>query len=251
MSQRFHRGPTREPPALTSPCLPRRWWVGYVFCGWAPRDLHGSLSPHQDKGGDPVLGPTMFSTAVLLATTLAAGSAAAASAATTQTLAAAGEMNDAAGSTKVVDSGPHHLTGTLKGGVKTTGSTLAFTGSGVVTATGSSALALGAQPFTMEARLRFSKVPSATVGDYDILRGTPGGGWRLEIVARKKRTIAVAACGYAGSKAKLLLTGGPHLADGAWHVVRCVKTDTSVSVVVDGVEVAKRAIVIGSVTTKD
>ena len=200
-----------------------------------------------------MLVPTMFSTAVLLASTLAAAPAAVAgaAAATTSTLAAAWEMNDAAGSTTVADSGPHHLTGSLRGNVRTTGSTLAFAGSGVVTATGSSALALGSQPFTMEARLRFSKVPSATVGDYDILRGTPGGGWRIEIVARKKRSIAVAACGYGGSKASLVLSGGPHLADGAWHVARCVKTDTSVTLLVDGVEVAKRTIAIGSVTTKD
>jgi len=196
---------------------------------------------------------TALTTAVVLVSSLAAPAALgqSASGATSATLVAAWEMNDAAGSATVADSGPSHLTGTLKGGVKATGSTLSFGGNGVVTATGSKALALGSQPFTMETRLRFSKVPSATVGDYDILRGTPGGGWRLEIVARKKRTIAVAACGYAGSKGKVLLTGGPHLADGAWHVVRCVKDDSSVTLTVDGVVVAKRTVTIGSVTTKD
>ena len=188
---------------------------------------------------------------MLVPSLLTAAMVAASALTSSPALVAGWEMNDPAGSTTVADSGPSHLTGTLKGGVKTTGSTLAFSGNGVVTATGSSKLALGSQPFTMETRLRFSKVPNATVGDYDILRGTPGGGWRLEIVARKKRTIAVAACGYAGSKASLLLTGGPHLADGAWHVVRCVKTDTAVSLVVDGAVVAKRTIAIGSVTTKD
>jgi hypothetical protein len=199
-----------------------------------------------------MLAPTLFSTAALLAATLATAPAAlAGTAAASSTLAAAWEMNDAAGSTKVVDSGPHHLTGTLKGGVTTTGSTLSFSGSGVVTATGSSALALGSQPFTMESRLRFTKVPSTTVGDYDILRGTPGGGWRLEIVARKNRTIAVAACGYGGSKASLVLSGGPNLANGAWHVARCVKTDTTVTLLVDGAVAAQRSIAIGSVTNKD
>lgn len=196
---------------------------------------------------------TALTTVVVLASSLIAAPslASSASGATTTKLVAAWEMNDSAGSTTVADSGPYHLTGALKGGVKTTGSSLLFSGNGVVTANGSSALALGSQPFTMEARLRFSKVPSATVGDYDILRGTPGGGWRLEVVARKKRTIAVAACGYAGSKSSLLLTGGPHLANGAWHVVRCVKTDSSVTLMVDGAVVAQRAITIGSVTTKD
>ncbi len=182
----------------------------------------------------------MFSALTLLASTLA----------TEPSLVASWEMNDAAGSTTVADSSASDLTGILQGGVSATGSTLSFSGSGVVTVSGSGDLSLGAQPFTMESRLRFTTVPSAAVGDYDILRGTPGGGWRLEIVPRKKHTVAVAACGYAGSKASVLLTGGPHLADGEWHVVRCVKTDTSVTLLVDGAVAALRTIAIGSVTTK-
>ena len=186
-----------------------------------------------------MLFPAVLATA-LLASTLT----------TTPTAVASWEMNDPAGSTSMADSSPSHLTGALKGGVSATGSTFSFSGSGVVTVSSSSSLDLGARPFTMETRLRFTKVPSAAVGDYDILRGTPGGGWRLEIVARKNRTQAVAACGYSGSKGKILLTGGPHLADGAWHVAKCVKTDSSVSLLVDGKTVAQRAISIGSVGNK-
>jgi concanavalin A-like lectin/glucanase superfamily protein len=102
--------------------------------------------------------------------------------------------------------------------------------------------------FTVTAHVLFTVVPSAAVGDYDLVRkglsSTTGGYWKMEIYANSSRTQGQAMCQMKGS---LNTTGtfvaGPNLADGRWHTIQCVKRATSVSVVVDGITYTKNVAV--------
>lgn len=158
------------------------------------------------------------------------------------------EMNDNASSTTMADSGPNHLDGTLKGGVVPNGDFFTFDGkSGVVEVPGMDKLPIGKQPVTVEARVRFDSVPGTDVGDYDLVRATPGGTYRLEVVARKKRTVAQALCFFKGSTSKVNLVAGPNLADNNWHVLTCAKTDNAVTLWVDGNQVGSKNVAVGSI----
>ena len=159
------------------------------------------------------------------------------------------EMNDPPSSSTVSDSGPNHLDGTIKGGVTPDGNTLTFDGkSGQVTVKGATKVPIGSKPVTVSARLKFADVPGTDVGDYDIVRATPGGTFRLEVVARKNRTIAQALCFFNGSSAKANLVAGPDLADNEWHTVVCKKTDNAVTLTVDGNQVGSTSVKIGNIT---
>ena len=158
------------------------------------------------------------------------------------------EMNDKQSSTTMVDSGPRHLDGTIKGGVVPNGEFFTFDGkSGVVEVPGMDKQPIGNKPVTVEARVRFASVPGTDVGDYDLVRATPGGTYRLEVVARKKRTLAQALCFFKGSITKVTLVAGPNLADNSWHVLTCVKTDNAVTLSVDGSQVGSRNVAVGSI----
>ncbi|HET7661257.1 MAG TPA: LamG domain-containing protein [Oryzihumus sp.] len=159
------------------------------------------------------------------------------------------EMNDPPSSSTVSDSGPNHLDGAIKGGANPDGDTLTFDGkSGSVTVKGATKVPIGSKPVTVSARLKFANVPGTDVGDYDIVRATPGGTFRLEVVARKNRTIAQALCFFNGSSAKANLVAGPDLADNEWHTVVCKKTDNAVTLTVDGNQVGTKSVKIGTVT---
>ena len=158
------------------------------------------------------------------------------------------EMNDAPSSSTMTDSGPNHLDGRIAGGVTPDGSTFTFDGTSGVNVKGASKVPIGSQPVTVSARLRFGSVPSTTVGDYDIVRATPAGTFRLEVVARKQRTVAQALCFFNGSLTKATVVAGPNLADNQWHTLACAKTDNAVSLVVDGNQVGSQTVRIGSIT---
>lgn len=159
------------------------------------------------------------------------------------------EMNDPPSSTTVTDSGPNDLDGAIKGGVTPDGDALTFDGkSGSVTVKGATRVPIGSKPVTVSARLKFASVPGTDVGDYDIVRATPGGTFRLEVVARKNRTIAQALCFFNGSSAKANLVAGPDLADNEWHTLVCKKTDNAVTLTVDGDQVGSKSVKIGNIT---
>ena len=161
------------------------------------------------------------------------------------------EMNDPPSSSKVTDSGPNHLDGTMNGGVTSNGDFLTFDGSsGSVTVKGATQVPIGTKPVTVSARIRFDTVPSTAVGDYDIVRANPAGTFRLEVVARKQRTVAQALCFFNGSATKTTLVAGPNLADSQWHTLVCSKTDTAVTLTVDGAQVLSKTVKIGSITVK-
>lgn len=91
----------------------------------------------------------------------------------------------------------------------------------------------GANPFSVTVHLRFSRLPSTEVGDYDVIRkglaGAAGGDWKMEI-----RQDGRPYCTFRGSTHRVTLSKSMNLADGTWHKVTCAKTDTGVRLVVDG-----------------
>lgn len=160
-------------------------------------------------------------------------------------------MDEPAGASTMIDSvGGHNgtLTQVQTGVSGFQGSAYRFNGSSskvVVPSSGS--FGIGNANFSFTVHVKFSKIPSVAVGDYDLLRGTPGGAYKLEIVARKSRTIAQASCFFNGSAGKAVLTAGPNLADNAWHTLRCEKTSNAIHLVVDG-QTFSKTVTIGSIS---
>jgi hypothetical protein len=104
----------------------------------------------------------------------------------------------------------------------------------------SSSLDPGKANLRITMRVRFTVVPSARVGDYDLIRkglsGTAGGDWKMEINPPSSgSTMATAYCFFQDGTGKgASIRNGRSLADGAWHTIACVKTSTSIQIIVDG-----------------
>ncbi len=160
-------------------------------------------------------------------------------------------MDEAPGATVMDDAVDGH-DGTLRN-VQTgvpgwQGSAYSFNGSSsVAVVPASSDFNPGNANFSFAMHVNFTTVPSAAVGDYDLLRGPTRGAYKLEIVARSNRTKAVALCFFEGSAARASLAAGPNLADGRWHALECRKTASAIQLLVDGVTFTKAAKV-GSLT---
>jgi hypothetical protein len=99
----------------------------------------------------------------------------------------------------------------------------------------------GGAAVTITISLKFTQLP-APKADYDLLRkglaGTKGGDFKVEI-----RDNGLAFCRFRGSTGVATLRKGPHLQDGKWHTVQCVKTDSAIQLIVDGVTFSKAAAV--------
>jgi hypothetical protein len=106
--------------------------------------------------------------------------------------------------------------------------------------------------FTVTVHVAFTVVPSAAVGDYDLIRkgfsGTAGGYYKLEIFPSSDHKQGRALCQLRGAKGTAKLTGGPNLATGTMHSIQCVVQPTSVGLVVDGATVQTKAVTIGAIT---
>src|SRR3954462_6288242 len=91
----------------------------------------------------------------------------------------------------------------------------------------------GTGNYRVQLSVKFSSKPSASVGDYDLLRmglgSTSGGDYKLEILGNGK-----AYCEYRGSSGTGSVTGGPVLSDNKWHTLVCARTASSVVLTVDG-----------------
>ena len=167
------------------------------------------------------------------------------------TAVAAWKMDEPVGATTMDDAVDGH-DGTLRN-VQTgvpgwQGNAYRFDGSSsVAVVPASSAFNPGNANFSFGMHVNFTTVPSAAVGDYDLLRGPTRGAYKLEIVARNNRTQAKALCFFQGSAAKATLVAGPNLADGNWHALECRKTAGAIQLVVDGVTFTK-AVTVGSLT---
>jgi hypothetical protein len=98
------------------------------------------------------------------------------------------------------------------------------------------ALNPGSSTFTVTVNVKFSIVPPASVGDYDLIRkgfsGTSGGDWKMEILPVSGK--GVGSCYFKGSTSSTTLTDTVNLADNHWHSITCQKTSTQVKLTVDG-----------------
>lgn len=129
------------------------------------------------------------------------------------------------------------LSGVTKGDVSLADGGFRFNGGvGYVRVDNSSQIETRNFPISMSVQVKGVGVPSAAVGDYDLIRGTTGGGWRIEVVARNKRTTARAACYFAGPDGKKFAIGGPNLKtlQSSWTTIKCVNTATSIQLFVNG-----------------
>jgi hypothetical protein len=145
------------------------------------------------------------------------------------------------------------LTGTLHGDASVAGDGYAFNPSGdgkagYVQVDGSSAIDMTSFPITVSVDVKGVSVPSTRVGDYDVVRGTPAGNWKVEIVAKNNRTTARAACFFKGAQGKATASGGLDLSVQAnWTTIACTDTGTAVELRVNGVLAKRVAVVTGSI----
>jgi hypothetical protein len=110
----------------------------------------------------------------------------------------------------------------------------------------SDALNPGVAPIQFTVHIRYTKTPGSTsTTDYDVLRkGTSSDSaqfYKLEI-----RHDNRAVCRFVGSKTTssgILIHTGPTLNNGQWHTVTCTKSDTQISLIVDGRTFTKNGVV--------
>ena len=118
--------------------------------------------------------------------------------------------------------------------------------SSVATVPSSSSLNPGPSDFSFTVHVRFSTVPSSSVGDYDLLRkglsSTSGGDYKIEILRS-----GVTSCFFRGSSGSATLTAGPNLANDAWHTLTCSKQSGAITLTVDAQTFTKSA-TIGSIS---
>lgn len=157
---------------------------------------------------------------------------------------AAWEMNESQGA--AVDSTGNGNSGTLHN-VTQKGSYYDFDGSSsYVSVPNSSTLNPGSSNFAMAIRLKLDSIPPNGY-DYDVLRkglaGTAGGDYLFEILDNGR-----AYCRVRGSSSIVTLRGGPNLANGAWHTIKCAKTSDKVQLSVDGAVAVSKAGTVGSVS---
>jgi len=93
--------------------------------------------------------------------------------------------------------------------------------------------------------LQTTGTPSAPPADWDLLRKgiytTGGAEYKIELMHTGQ-----AACGFEGTNDYAEVVAGPAINDGQWHTVSCIKTSTTIEVVVDG-QVFSKAANIGSI----
>jgi hypothetical protein len=111
------------------------------------------------------------------------------------------------------------------------GTAYGFGGSGYVSVPSTGDLNPGSANITISMHLNATGVPSSP--DWDLIRKglyeTSGGEFKMEY-----QPSGQASCGFKGSAGYSELIAGPALNDGKWHVVRCVKTSSSIQLIVDG-----------------
>jgi hypothetical protein len=152
------------------------------------------------------------------------------------TLVANWQMNETSG-TKMIDATGKHP-GTIKnvglGSAGFAGTAYNFAGKpSYVSVSNAADLNPGTGAFTISLHLKFAKVPSSTVGDFDLIRkglaSTSGGSWKIEILRSGK-----ALCNYRSPSNQGEISAGPNLADNKWHTISCARTATQVILTVDG-----------------
>jgi hypothetical protein len=154
------------------------------------------------------------------------------------------QMNEKTG--PAVDSSRNGNNGALFGGITRTGSGYRFNGSsGYVSVPSSASLNPGSAGITITVRFALNGNPSPSGTDYDLVRKglstTSGGDYKMEVLSN-----GAALCLFRGSRS-VEVRGGTNLGSGT-HTVKCVKTSSSVRVIVDGVTKASKAVSAGSIS---
>jgi Laminin G domain len=179
-----------------------------------------------------LVGRCVVTAAVVACALTSAGRAVAA------TIIADWEMNEAAGATRMHDSGPHHLSGTIGSAVETGVSAGGARGyrwrsrnmagkhpERLVKVT-SSLLNPGKAAFVVKIRLRTG------AGNQNIVQKgqarTSGGMWKIDMVKGHVK------CTFKGSRGRVGVGSRKTIWDSVWHTVRCVRRSTGVSIRVDG-----------------
>jgi hypothetical protein len=175
--------------------------------------------------------------AALAAMTMPVGAAQAAA------FGASWQMNEKTGA--AVDSSGNGNNGTLHGGIVRTGSGYHFNGStGYVSVPNSASLNPGSGNITLTTKFTLDAKP-ASGKDYDLVRkglaGTKGGEYKMEVLSSGK-----ALCRFFGT-AGVTVTGGTNLGTGT-HTVKCVKTSSSVKLIVDGSTKASTNATVGPIS---
>ena len=164
------------------------------------------------------------------------------------TMAALWHMDETSGTTMVDGSGNGN-NGTLENvafvtpGFDGTGAAYSFDGtSSRVLVPNSPGLNPGPLDISVAMHVKFSLVPSSTVGDYDLIRKGGAQIYKIEIFRSGR-----AHCRFTGTTGTKGITFGPNLADGNWHTIICTKTSSSIQITVDGVSESS-AVSIGSIS---
>ncbi len=183
--------------------------------------------------------PLAIMVAVVAGSTLLAPTAHAAG------LVASWQMNEAKGSTVLVDSGPNHLNGTigktvtLGGGVHSYPAVKRGVGGTVdpqhLDVVNSALLNPGTADFVVTVRLR---IPSIAASFGNVMQkaqsGSPTGFWKIELDGGNGRVF----CGFRSVVNGVTTSGGIRspilVADNAWHIVTCERGPGFVSTTVDG-----------------
>lgn len=155
------------------------------------------------------------------------------------------QLNEKSGA--AVDSSGNGNNGTLHGGITRTGTQYRFDGStGYVSVPDSSTLDPGSGNITLTVKFSLDGNPTPSGNDYDLARkglgSTTGGDYKAEVLDTGK-----GFCHFRGSQHSADLTGGSNLGSGT-HTLKCVKTSSSVSLLVDGSVKATRSVTVGSIS---
>jgi hypothetical protein len=148
------------------------------------------------------------------------------------------EMNEAAGATRMHDSGPNNLSGTIGSAVQTgvsaggakayrwTSKNMAGTHPERLVKVSSSRLNPGRAAFVVKIRLRTG------ARDQNIVQKgqarTSGGMWKIDMVEGHVK------CTFKGSRGRVGVGSRKTVSDSVWHTIRCVRRSTGVSIRVDG-----------------
>jgi Concanavalin A-like lectin/glucanases superfamily len=191
---------------------------------------------------------------VLMAVAMLASSATSALAATKTHV---WQMDEPAGTGTMYDTGaPTQTKGTWKnitaGVPGFVGTAYRFGGNSRVTVSDNSSLDPGSDGFTVTVHVNFTTMPDSNAGgDFDLIRkglgSTSGGYWKVEIYPNSSHTKALGLCQMKGSSNAIKIKGAPSsLNDGRWHTITCTKSNTDVTLTVDGTSY-KRTVTIGSI----
>jgi hypothetical protein len=159
-------------------------------------------------------------------------------------------MDETSGSVMLDSARSHHgilLNAVRPGHPGFAGFAYGFAGRAYVSVPSAPDLNPGGANITASIRLKTTVAP-ATPG-WDLIRkgyyASPGGEYKMG-----EQPSGQVSCGFKGSRGYAELTAGPRVNDNVWHTVQCVKTPTSIAVVIDGQRFSMRGAV-GSISNRD